>query len=132
MRDYLKLKHDKYANNNRFGEGPNWRFRAVRQALSLLGMNEGLIRHGFVREIFASYIATNAISYLKGHDKHADYSTLRSVSEVSTLARERWICPRADRRPEYRTWQAESFPLAFGNGLVGSNAPLRRVDGLRG
>jgi hypothetical protein len=131
MRDYLRLKHDRYASNHRFGEGPNWRFRAVRQTLGLLGMNEGLVQHGFVREIFASYIATNAIPYLRGHARRADYSTLLNVSEVSDLAIERWMHPRAGRRPEYRTWQAEHFSLAFANGL-GREVSQRRVDGLRG
>jgi Domain of unknown function (DUF4338) len=30
MREYLKAQGHKYAQNNRFGDGPNWRLRAVR------------------------------------------------------------------------------------------------------
>lgn len=113
MRSYLAQTGDSYAGNHGFGQGPNWRLRAIRKALTLLGMNDDLIRHGLFREVFLSHVAKNAIPYLMGKENCPDYSALQSVKEVSSLARERWIRPRAERRPEYREWRAEWFPLTF-------------------
>lgn len=113
MRIYLTEKGDPYANNHGFGQGPNWRLRAIRKSFSLLGMNNNLARHGLVREVFVSHIAKNSIPFLMGEATTPDYSTLRSVSEVAELARNRWIIPRAARRPEYLHWSADGFVQTF-------------------
>jgi len=113
MRIYLTEKGDPYANDHGFGQGPNWRLRAIRKSFSLLGMNNNLTRHGLVREVFVSHIAKNSIPFLMGEATTPDYSTLRSVSEVAEIARDRWISPRAARRPEYLNWRAEWFEQTF-------------------
>jgi hypothetical protein len=113
MRTYLSEKGDPYANNHGFGQGPNWRLRAIRKTFTLLGMNNNLARHGLVREVFVSHIAKNSIPFLMGEATKPDFTALRSVNEVAELALARWIIPRAERRPEYRNWCAEWFPQTF-------------------
>ncbi len=39
MRHYLKAHGHPYADNHRYGDGPNWKLRAVRECLRLLGLN---------------------------------------------------------------------------------------------
>jgi hypothetical protein len=104
VRDYLRAKNHIYEDNHQFGDGPSWRLRAVRAALSLLGVKPSLIKHGVQREVFACSLATNARRVLTGEAARPNYRGLQSASEVSGLARERWMVPRALRVPDYRHW----------------------------
>ncbi len=109
MRDYLSCLQDKYAGNYKFGQGPNWRLRAIRKVLSKLGMSENLMQHGFTREVFASFLAENALHFLKGDEEEPDYSDLLTTDQISELALDRWIIPRSFRRKEFMNWKREEF-----------------------
>jgi Domain of unknown function (DUF4338) len=106
VRRFLSAQDDEYASNNRFGDGPNWRLRAVRKAFSLAGLDPNLLRHGIKREVFLCHLASNAGGVLKGSTKGPRYQKLPRVLEIGQLARERWIIPRALRRPEFTRWRA--------------------------
>jgi Druantia protein DruA len=109
VRQLLRARRDPYAGNNRFGDGPNWRLRALRQGLSLVGLNPDVLWHGVGREVFLCELACNAKSFLTGRAHRPRYTGLRSVKEVGELARRRWIEPRAERCPGYRQWSKESI-----------------------
>lgn len=102
LRKYLEHRGDPYANNHEYGDGPNWRFRAIRRALDLLGLDSDLVKHGFAREVFLGKVADNALDILTGKRKRPKYGTLRTVAEVSELALNRWIRPRAVRDQGFR------------------------------
>ncbi|MBZ9907744.1 DUF4338 domain-containing protein [Mesorhizobium sp. BR115XR7A] len=111
MRAYLRERDHDYADKHIFGEGPNWRLRAIRAALVGLNVNENILKHGIQREVFISTLAENAYEVLKDGTAKPDFSTLRSVSQISDLARERWIVPRAERGEiDYRSWTREQIP----------------------
>jgi len=105
LRTYLLRKNDPYANGNRFGQGPNWKLRVVRKSMDELGLGGGLIQHGFRREAFICSLASNACSFLRGDSKRPNFSGLRDLQTVSKLCVERWVIPRASRRPEFRDWR---------------------------
>lgn len=107
VRKYLRKRRNSYAKGHQYGEGPNWRLRAVRITLKMLGMNEEILRHNLQREVFLARFATNGNEFLCGRDKLPTFGTLLSVDEVATLARERWLVPRAERRPEFQQWTRE-------------------------
>jgi hypothetical protein len=109
MRDYLRLRKHSYCDENCFGNGLNWKFRTIRAALELMGVKRDLLQHGIKREVFVSYLARNSVEFLRGETKHVDYGGLLSVSEVGALAGERWLCPRARRRPEFSSWRREDI-----------------------
>lgn len=109
LRAYLRELGDPYAGGFKFGNGPNWRLRVIRRAFVLLGIDPDLIRHGFEREVFFCPVATNAIEFLSGKHKRVRYQGLSSVESVSGLALERWVIPRAERRPHFRTWRSEQL-----------------------
>jgi len=109
LRNYLRHIEHPYADLNRFGQGPNWRLRTTRAALAELGLNEKILRHGIQREVFLCQLAKNAVRMLKTGKGRPDLTTLLSAADVAALAKERWVIPRAARRPEYRDWQLESF-----------------------
>ena len=104
MRTYLRRRRHSYFKDNRFGNGPNWRFRTIRAALEMMGVKRDVLQHGIHREVFACKVADNALEFLAGNDKKPRYGLLRSVREVSQEALERWVCPRSLRRPEYKHW----------------------------
>ena len=103
VREYLQRRRRKYAKGFKFGDGPNWRLRALRLAMDLVGLNPELLRHGIKREVFITELAVNARLILNGKRKRPQYDDLLSVAEIGKLAKERWIVPRAERCPEFRT-----------------------------
>jgi hypothetical protein len=109
LRAYLRAIRHPYADLHRFGEGPNWRLRTTRAALDALGFKDDMLRHGIQREVFLCTMAENALSILKKGKGHPETSTLLTVAEIASLARERWLVPRAVRRPEFRAWNADQI-----------------------
>jgi len=115
LRALLKRSGHKYANGNRFGDGPNWKLRTAREALKRLGMSPGLLRHGISREVFACRFADNAGEVLRGERKRPIFRTLKTADEMARLARDRWVIPRAGRDPSYRGWDRSNLvDLFFG------------------
>lgn len=110
MREYLRISEHPYADQHRFGHGPNWRLRTIRAALGQLGINESVMRHGIQREVFFCPLAKNATSILANGKGRPDLSTLKTVEEISHLACERWIVPRATRRDDYKEWRRDDIP----------------------
>jgi Domain of unknown function (DUF4338) len=109
FRSYLSYLKDPYADAFSFGQGPNWRIRLIKRALSLLGMHPDLIQHGMAREVFLCSMASNAREFLRGDHARVRYGHLPSVQEVAGMALERWLIPRASRRPDFLTWRPEQF-----------------------
>ena len=115
LRAYLRQIGHPYADHHRFGEGPNWRLRTTRAALKELGFRDDLLRHGIQREVFLCQLASNASELLRTGKGRPDLSRLVGVREVSRLARERWILPRAERRPDYQDWTNADLARLFGD-----------------
>jgi len=103
MRRLLKMDGHKYAAGYRYGQGPNWRLRVIRESLSRLGMSPAILRHGISREVFAMPLANNWRPYLLGDvdTLDANHATTASLSDA---AMSRWVLPRAKRCPEALSW----------------------------
>lgn len=106
MRRYLQLRRHPYAGGHAFGQGSNWRLRASRATLELIGMNPDLLNHGVKREVFLCRLASNADRVLRGEVDRPVYSGLLSVSEVSRMAVDRWVLNRAATRKDYLAWRS--------------------------
>jgi hypothetical protein len=104
LRDFLRQIGHPYPDLHRFGQGPNWRLRTTRAALSALGLKPDILHHGVQREVFLCTLASNAERMLRTGKGRSNLSTLLTVKEVGQLAVERWMLPRSERRPEYRQW----------------------------
>jgi hypothetical protein len=129
IREYLELKGHQYSGNNRFGEGPNWRLRAIRHTLHSLNLNPNLLRHGVARQVFLSELASNARRYLTGKVKRLQYRGLLSVAEVTRYSVARWVIPRSLKRTEYLSWTRDNMLLLLasnGNHNMGSATTNRK------
>jgi hypothetical protein len=80
-----------------------------------LGISESVLRHGIKREVFICPFGKNALEVLKSGRGRLDLSDVRSVAEISNIARERWMIPRSISRREYRDWRRDEIPdLIYG------------------
>jgi len=120
LRSYLRERKHHYVDGHRFGDGPNWRLRTIRAAFDALGFSPDLLRHGIGREVFVCHLAMNAAKVLRGERKKAVYRGLKTVNEVGALVRERWLVPRAIRRPQYKNWRRSHFSDLVLNYHLGS------------
>ncbi|KWZ92847.1 hypothetical protein HMPREF3212_00548 [Citrobacter freundii] len=111
MREYLRLAEHPYADQHCFGEGSNWRLRTIKAALKQLGINQAVLRHGIQREVFFCQLAENAKEILATGKGTPDLSTLKTIDEISELARKRWIEPRALRQGYYKNWRRDDISL---------------------
>jgi hypothetical protein len=109
MRVLLKKKRHPYSKGHQYGDGPNWRLRAVRVVLQDIGMDPNVLRHGIRREVYVCMVASNAQDLLRGRIKHPYARKLKSVDEVAALALARWVVPRSQRRTEYLQWTRDSM-----------------------
>ena len=115
LRDYLRSIGHEYADQHRFGQGPNWRLRTTRAALTALGLRDDLLRHGIRRQVFICNLASNAPTILRTGKGTPDLSALLTVRQIADLAIERWIIPRARRRPDYRSWDRSDVLRLLGD-----------------
>lgn len=104
LRELLARQGHPYAAGHQYGEGPNWRLRVLRVGLQKLGLDDELLRHGIVREVYAMPLAPDFRDYLCG--RTAELHLARpTLSEIAAAALQRWVLPRAARYPEYTTFR---------------------------
>ncbi len=78
----------------------------IRECLTRIGLDQNLLRHGISREVYAMPLADNWQDYLRGKTKTCVLD--RPISkDIAIAARDRWIVPRAARRPDYALWTRE-------------------------
>ncbi len=104
IREMVRDNGHGYADANQYGDGPNWRIRLYRVGLSMLGLDPNLLRHGIEREVYVLPLSVNCKEFLRGQVEEA-YLDRPTVREISLAAQQRWILPRAERRPEYAAFQ---------------------------
>lgn len=117
MRQLLSNAGHSYADGNRFGNGPNWKFRAIRAALEMVGFDRDFLHHGIKREVFQCKLASNAFEVLRGEQKRPNYSNLLSVAEIGQMALDRWILPRAKSQPDFQNWVKEDLLASLTSGV---------------
>ena len=96
----LKLAEENGCNlSNRFGDGPNWRMRAIRSACDVLGLDSDVIlKHSFPRGLFAVRLALNWKSFLNGKSQTPKYRNL-PLDKLVNHWRDRWFNMRKHNEP---------------------------------
>jgi hypothetical protein len=128
MRRYLAENRHPYSSGHRFGMGPNWRMRTIRACLAALGLNEEILRHTLKREVFLCCLASNASEILSGQQSHANWRTLLSIKAITEQAVNRWVVPRAHRRPEFQQWVVNDTLAQINNGR---RLPEKTISGVK-
>ena len=130
MRRYLESIKHPYANRNEFGNGPNWRLRAIRKCLEDIGFNANILQHNLKREVFICPLASNYREILQGKKIQPSWDRLLPISKISKHAIARWIVPRSETRTEWSVWNKDSI-LAQIRGLeVPTNGELKNGTGI--
>lgn len=112
MKSLLDLYGHPYANGYKYGDGPNWRMRVIRKALELAGVDDDALRHGIQREVFAMPLSTMWQEYLTGKVNRCQVKR-PSARTIGRAAVERWVLPRAERRPEWKHWSEADRSALF-------------------
>lgn len=128
LRDYLREIDHTYADQHGFGQGPNWRLRTTRAALSALGFKDDLMRHGIQREVFICQLANNATEILQTGKGLPDITSLLSAKSIAAQAVDRWMMPRSRRRPEYRDWISSDLIDMFGSQARNMRIQIEKAD----
>ena len=115
LRDYLRHIDHTYADQHAYGQGPNWRLRTTRAALTALGFKDDLMRHGIQREVFICQLASNATKLLHTGKGKPDVSSLQSVKQIADMALDRWVIPRSKNVPDFKYWESSELIDLFGN-----------------
>ena len=101
LREHLTTEDHKYANGHSFGTGPNWRLRTIRAAMKSLGVDDGLLKHGIQREVFAAELSDTARRQLQ--EGIQGPGARPTAAEIAEAALDRWMRPRFERQG-LRTW----------------------------
>ena len=93
------LKSRNISVSNRFGAGPIWAMRVIRQVGNILRFDSDfLLRHSFRRDIYYMPLASNTTQYLNGHSVKLDYFD-QSCTELSDFWHHRWYLMRHQHSP---------------------------------
>lgn len=102
LREHLGAEEHGYANGHSFGTGPNWRLRTIRAAMKSLGVDDGLLKHGIRREVFAAELSKTARRQLR--EGIEGPGARPAAAEIAAKALDRWIRPRFEREG-LQTWK---------------------------
>ena len=104
VKAYLREIGDPVVERYKYGGGPNWRFRVVKQCLIYLGLSPDLLKHGVKREVFVAPLAENAREFLRGEVSEPRYYSM-PMKDLFAYFRERWLLPRAARDQRYSSFK---------------------------
>ena len=85
------LKSNGIYIGNKFGDGPSWVMRVIRNAADILNFDSDfLLRHSFKRNIYFVPLAKNYKDFLNGKTNKPDYYNY-SMSELVEFWKKRWL-----------------------------------------
>ncbi|MBT9132352.1 MAG: hypothetical protein DDT33_00866 [Firmicutes bacterium] len=110
IRAYVESNCEPTAKNTAWGKGFRSRREVIKKCLPEIGLSNKLLYHGIKREIFVALLAGNGVPFLRGEISRPSFYDW-PVEELSQEFLDRWLLPRAERVPEYRTFRRESFRI---------------------
>lgn len=100
MAEFMREESPELFASYKFGGGPSWKLRVIRSCLRELDIPSTALQHGIQREVFAAPISSNWREFLKGAQNTPEYHD-RSIEELISFFRQRWLLPRAERDMRY-------------------------------
>ena len=100
MADFMRQEYPDVFASYKFGGGPSWKLRVIRECLRELEIPQTALQHGVQREVFAAPLSSNWREFLQGRSQVPGFFD-RSLSDLTSFFRERWLLPRAARDTRY-------------------------------
>jgi hypothetical protein len=110
IREFVQAHCEPTAKQAAWGSGFRNKREVVRKCLPKLDLSPDLLNHGIEREVFAAPLGSKSLRFLRGEISRPvlfDWS-LRSLAE---LCMERWVLPRATRRPDFKNFERPQYRL---------------------
>ena len=101
MSEFVREIHPEVFASYKYGGGPSWKLRVIRSCLRELNLPSTALRHGIKREMFAAPLMDNWKEFLHGKTTAPNFHD-RSVDDLSSFFRQRWLIPRASRDSRYK------------------------------
>jgi hypothetical protein len=110
IREFVEERCEPTAKQAAWGIGFRNKREVVRKCLPKLDLSPDLLHHGIEREVFAAPLGRNTLRFLKGEVSRPGFFDWRA-KDLAELCMERWILPRASRRPEYALFERSDYRL---------------------
>ena len=101
MADFMREEAPEVFSSYKFGGGPSWKLRVIRSCLRELDIPSTALQHGIKREVFVSPLSRKWREFLHGQTDTPDIYD-RSVDDLASFFRQRWLLPRAARDSRYK------------------------------
>ena len=98
------------AKSPSWGKGFRNRRELIKKCLASIGLSTNLLYHGIRREIFVAPLAQNALEFLRGEVRDPDFWDW-PADEIAQRFLKRWLLPRAERMPEYRSFRRDMYRI---------------------
>ena len=101
MSEFMRDESPDVFNSYKFGGGPSWKLRVIRSCLRELDIPGTALKHGIRREVFAAPLSRNWSQFLRGDIASPEFHN-RSIDDLMSFFRTRWLLPRAGRDSRYK------------------------------
>ncbi len=98
------------AKKESWGSGFRNRREVTRKVLSHLDLSTNLGKHGIKREIYAAPLGRETLHFLRGETELPRFFN-KTERDLWSAFRQRWLLPRAERCPEFRNFDPESYRI---------------------
>jgi hypothetical protein len=110
VRSYAEKSCEATAKNELWGSGFRNRREVVKKCLRDLGLSAEWLYHGVKREVFVVPLAHNTCAFLRGEHSRVRWFS-QSAGDLIAWFKERWLLPRAQRMPDYNTFDREEYRI---------------------
>lgn len=110
MRSFVNANSKPTAKNALWGKGFRNKREVIKKCLSSVGLSTNLIYHGIKREIFVAQLGSESFQFMRGEAiSPSPYDW--PAEHLVQLFKDRWLLPRAKRKPEYLHFKKTSYKL---------------------
>ena len=110
MRAFVEQGCSPTAKHASWGSGYRNKREVIKKCLPRIGLSTRLLYHGIRREIFAAPLGVHAVAFLRG-EKHRPCFHNWPAAYLSERFRARWLLPRAERMPEYKSIRRDDYRI---------------------
>lgn len=110
IRAYADRWCEATAKREPWGDGFRNKREVIRKVLSRIGLSTDLGNHGIQREIYGAPLGYDALAFLRGAKERPRFFNV-TEADIWDAFRNRWFLARAERCPEFRTFETESYRL---------------------